>query len=84
MNSKHLLLLNRPFIEMSRKASFTKTEEEFSIWCIVNMSAALLVQNKTISFFLGANFLLCCRHKQKTFSRGIAPDPIRALLLNHM
>ena len=40
------------------------------------MSVALVAQNKTkISFFLGANFLLYCRHKQKTFSGGIVPDP---------
>ena len=38
------------------------------------MSVVVVAQNKTnISFFLGANFLLCCRHKQKTFPGGIAP-----------
>ena len=46
------------------------------------MSVALVAQIKTkISFFLGANFLLCCRHKQKTFSGGIATNPHKDFVL---
>ena len=47
------------------------------------MSVALAVQNKTkISFFLCANFLLCCRYKQKTFSGGTAPNPHQGFALD--
>ena len=39
------------------------------------MPVALVGQNKTeISFFLYADFLLFCRHKQKKCSGTIAPD----------
>ena len=68
MNSKqHLLLLNPPFIEMSRKTCFTEMKEEFSMQCIVSMPfVALAAQNKTkITFFLCTNFLLFLRYKQE-------------------
>ena len=40
------------------------------------------MQNKTkISFCLCANFPLFCRHKQKNFSWGIAPNPHQGIAL---
>ena len=82
INSKHLLLSNRLFIEMSRKTCFTWTKEEFFIQCIVNMSVAVVAQNKTkISFFLSVDFLFFCRHKEKNFSGGINPRSPPGLLV---
>ena len=76
MNSKYLLLSNRPFIDISRTC-FTLTNEEFLIWYIVNMFVAIAVRNKIkISFFQCANFLLFCRHNQKYSSWGNAPNSI--------
>ena len=70
---------------MSRKTCFTWTKEEFLILCIVNMSVALVMQNKTkISFSLCANFLLFFRHMHKNFSEGIAlnADPHQGFALD--
>ena len=47
------------------------------------MSVALVVETMAkISFLLGTNFLLFCRHKQKTLSGGIAPDPCHGFALD--
>ena len=61
---------------MPRQKFFTQMKEEFSIKCILNMSAALIAQNKTkISFFLCTNFPPFRRHKYKKISGSITPDP---------
>ena len=65
-----------PFYRNVKKNMFSISKEEFFIWCIVNMSVALVAQKKIkISFFWFAYILLFWRHKQKHFSRGITPHP---------